>query len=112
VYTLSGSCPEEHLQRISRYIDRKIQDARKTKPITAYNFDLNTLFIIINMVDELFNKSDKVQALEVDTVKLANENKNIKAENENLKAKLAEARKQLDEERKTGGEAEKKEVKK
>jgi len=116
VYTLAGSCTEEHLQRISRYLDRKIADARKTKPITAYNFDLNTLFIIINIVDELFRKTDDVGTLETEKNRYLNEIKKLKAENEDLKARLTESKRLLDEEKKEfmkfKSETEKSEVKK
>ena len=99
VYTLAGSCTEEHLQRISRYLDRKIAEARKTKPITAYNFDLNTLFIIINIVDEMFKKTDEASSLETEKNRYANEIKKLKAEYEDLKTRLTEARRLLDEEK-------------
>jgi len=116
VYTLAGSCPEEHLQRIGRYIDRKILDARRTKPITAYNFDLNTLFIIINIVDELFRKSDEVGVHEAEKARLTNEVKRLKTESEDLKTRLADMRKLLEDERKEfqkfKSEAEKREIKK
>ena len=116
VYTLAGSCPEEHLQRIGRYIDRKISEARSIKPITAYNFDLNTLFIIINLVDDLLDKTDKSVSLKNEMENLSVENKRIKSENENLKQKLTEARKLLDDEKKEfirfKNEIEKREIKK
>ena len=99
VYTLAGSCTEEHLQKISRYLDRKITEARKTKPITAYNFDLNTLFIIINIVDELFKKTDEAITFETEKNRYLNEIKKFKAENEDMKTRLAEARRLLEEEK-------------
>ena len=83
VYTLAGSCPEEHLQRIGRYIDRRISEARRVKPIKSYNFDLNTLFIIINTVDDLLSKADQVSGLE-------NEIKKLNASNEWLNKQLTD----------------------
>ena len=107
VYTLVGSCPEEHLQRIGRYIDKKITEARHVKPITSYNFDINTLFIIINIVDDLLYKMDTADALQSENNKLTAEikrikieNESLKTENEGLKSKMAEAHKLLEAEKK------------
>jgi len=100
VYTLAGSCPEEYLQRIGRHIDKKIVEARRVKPITAYNFDLNTLYIMINLVDEMLTKSDGADAFEAESVRLTGELKKIKNENEDLRAKLAEVKKLLEDEKK------------
>ena len=90
VYTLAGSCSEEHLQRIGRHIDKKIAEARRVKPVTAYNFDLNTLYIMINIVDDLIYKTDRANTLESENNRLAGELKKVKAENDELKSKLSD----------------------
>ena len=100
VYTLAGSCTEEHLQRIGRHIDKQISEARRVKPITAYNFDLNTLYIMINLVDDLLYNSDKADGFESESARLQGELRKIKAENDDIKTKLAELKKSLEDERK------------
>jgi len=97
VYTLAGTCSEEHLQRIGRHIDKKISEARRIKPITAYNFDLNTLYIMINLVDDLIYKTDRANTLESENARLIAENKKIKTEKDDITIKLSEANRQLDE---------------
>ena len=83
IYTLAGSCSEEHLQRIGRYIDKRISEARRIKTIRSYNFDLNTLFIIINTVDDLLAKQDKADEFEKET-------RILKAQNEGLQKQILE----------------------
>lgn len=99
VYTLAGSCSEEHLQRIGRHIDKKITEARRVKPITAYNFDLSTLYIMINLTDDLIYKTDRASTAESECARLTGELKKQKAELDDLRAKFAELSKQLEAEK-------------
>ena len=100
VYTLAGNCTEEHLQRIGRYIDKKISEARRVKPITAYNFDLSTLYIVINLVDDLLQNTDRADILEAENDRAAGEAKRLRAEADDLKKKLFEANKIIEEDKK------------
>ena len=54
-YTLEGFESEEYIQQLAWYLDKKITEAKRNKPMTGI-IDVNSLYIIINIVDDLFKQ--------------------------------------------------------
>lgn len=73
VYTVSGAGSEEYFQEIARYLDKKIAEAKRFKPITNAGFDISTLFILINIVDDLLKQKALSEELAASCKKIKQE---------------------------------------
>jgi len=59
-YTLQGVESEEYIQQLAWYLDKKIDEAKRNKPMTGI-IDVNSLYVIINIVDDLFKQREIAQ---------------------------------------------------
>ena len=104
VYTLVGKEPEEYIQRVALYIDKKMSEIKKAESSRKLSTSMIATLTSINVADDLFkliekiNSSDiKVEALE-DELKekdkqlqvYQKELREIQQENTTLKNKLHE----------------------
>ena len=65
VVTLVGVESEEYIQRVARYIDKKITEINRTRkqPFAANSF-MKTLLISVNIADDLFKERENYKKLE------------------------------------------------
>ena len=85
VYELSSSEPIEYIQTVANYIDRKIKNIYSVKSEGAINPSLRTLFVSLNIADDLFKEKEKVKMLEREASGLRRELAAAKEEMEQLK---------------------------
>jgi len=84
VYELSSGESVEYIQTVANYIDRKIKSIYSAKSEGAINPSLRTLFVSLNIADDLFKEKDKVKELEREAVGLRKEIAELKEKNERL----------------------------
>lgn len=96
-YTLQGGESEEYFQQLAWYLDKKIAEAKRVKPMTS-TIDLSTMHIIINIVDDLFKQrvlsaqsAENVKSMEEELKRYSNEISKLTDENLLLKERLSEA---------------------
>lgn len=102
VFELSSPESPEHIQNVARYIDRKIKEIYSFKSEAAINARLRTLFISLNIADDLFKekreKSDlyeTIARLETDLDGYKNEIASLMEEREALKLRIEELEKEV-----------------
>jgi len=84
VYELSSGESVEYIQMVANYIDRKIKNIYAAKSEGSINPSLRTLFISLNIADDLFKEKDKVKELEREAAGLRKEIAELKEKNERL----------------------------
>ena len=102
VVTLTGVESEEYIQRIARYIDKKIAEINRTHKSFSINSFLKTLLISVNIADDLFKTKEKNQRLNTEVLsakkeidKLQTRNANLGEKNKSLQEELANAQREL-----------------
>lgn len=102
IVTLTGQESEEYIQRVARFIDKKIAKLKKEKKTLGVNSFMKTLLLSVNITDDLFKETDKNEGLvnELNRCKreLAGYQKELgKLQDENLllAARLRETRMEL-----------------
>ncbi|MCL2564719.1 MAG: cell division protein ZapA [Defluviitaleaceae bacterium] len=107
VYELTSSESVEYIQTVANYIDRKIKSIYSTRSEAAMNPRLRTLFISLNIADDLFKEKEKTKALEQkyekeltvvreENWKLKKEFTTTKAELDNYKYEVQKAKQELE----------------
>jgi len=71
-YVLEAAESEDYIQQLARYLDKKIAETKLSKPMPGV-LDVNSLFVIINIVDDLFKERDKSDKAMVKIRELADE---------------------------------------
>lgn len=91
VYELTSSESQEHVENVAAYIDNKLTEIYSKKSYEYINHRLKTLFVSLNIADDLFKEKKKVEALELEkkelTIKLDSyirENAKLSEENKLL----------------------------
>ena len=95
VITLRSNEEEAHLQRIARYIDRKLTDLTAANANASFNERIRTLLIALNVADEYFKASDALARVNVEQEKYMNEIALMQEENELLQEKFYELQAEL-----------------
>ena len=90
VITLKSSEDEAYLQRIARYIDQKLADLMSVNVTASINEKVRTLLIAVNLADDYFKASDKLERLNTDHEKFITEIGRMQQENMMLKEKFHE----------------------
>jgi len=96
VYELSSSEPVEHIQTVANYIDRKIKNIYSVKSEGAINPSLRTLFVSLNIADDLFKEKEKVKVLEREASGTRKELVAAKEKNEQIEKDFAAIKKELE----------------
>jgi len=84
IYELSSGESVEYIQSVANYIDRKIKNIYSVKSEGAINPSLRTLFISLNIADDLFKERERVKELEREASGLRKEIATLKERNEKL----------------------------
>lgn len=66
VYELTSSESPEHVQNVAAYIDNKLTEIYSKKSFGYINHRLKTLFVSLNIADDLFKEKEKVRTLELE----------------------------------------------
>ena len=66
VLTLSGYESEAYLQQIGSYINHKLSEITKTEGFNHLSYDIQNMFIQLNMADDYFKAKQQVENLEED----------------------------------------------
>lgn len=102
VFELSSPESPEHIQNVARYIDRKIKEIYSFKSEAAINARLRTLFISLNIADDLFKEKrekndlyETIVRIENDLDGYKNEIATLTEEREALKLKIEALEKEV-----------------
>lgn len=118
-YTVVGVEPEEYIQRVGHYIDRKMTDVMRAS--NSLSTSLAAVLTAINVGDDLFKSREsefnikkelkkameELQSLREDKQRLMQENSSLSGLNTNLKLELAKREAELGEVRNSLNKAEK-----
>jgi len=103
VYELSSSESIEYIQAVATYIDRKIKSIYSARSEAAINPRLKTLFISLNIADDLFKEKDKIKVVELKHSNLEKEfaaakeeNGKLKKDNQDMKTELKAAKAEIE----------------
>lgn len=66
VLTLSGYESEAYLQQIGSYINHKLSEITKTEGFNHLSYDIQNMFIQLNIADDYFKAKQQVENLEED----------------------------------------------
>lgn len=108
-YTVVGAEPEEHIQRVGHYIDRKMCEIMKVN--SKLSTSMVAVLTAINVADDFFKLRDselslkkelkrlhdQVESLKEDKHRLTQENSTLGGLNTNLKLELAKREAELGE---------------
>ena len=102
VYELTSHESPEHVQSVAVYIDRKIKEIYRKRGNTYMNQKMKTLFIALNIADDLFKervknkeKTKEVKELSESLSDFMDLNAGLSSENEILKEKVAMLEREL-----------------
>ena len=95
VITLKSNEEEAHLQRIARYIDRKLVDLTTTNASASLNERTRTLLIAVNLADDYFKASDSLARTNAANEKYVHELGRMQQEYALLKEKFHEMQGEL-----------------
>ena len=90
IITLVSGENEEYMQKLSRYIDKKLNEIKSMKTNAAINERTRTLFIAINIADDYFRASERLKTLENEHERFVVELGRMQEENYLLAEKLHE----------------------
>jgi len=95
VITLKSDEDEAHLQRIARYIDRKLAELTATNANASINERIRTLLIALNVADDYFKASDGLARTKAMQEKYVNELARMQKEYTLLKERFHELQGEL-----------------
>jgi len=95
VITLKSNDEEAHLQRIARYIDRKLAELTAANANASINERIRTLLIAVNVADDYFKATDSLARLNAMHDKYVNELGRMQQEYALLKERFHELQGEL-----------------
>ena len=95
VITLKSDEEEAHLQRIARYIDRKLAELTAVNAHASINERIRTLLIALNVADDYFKTADALARANAQQDKYINELGRMQKEYALLKEKFYELQGEL-----------------
>ncbi|MCL2708779.1 MAG: cell division protein ZapA [Defluviitaleaceae bacterium] len=95
IITLMSGEREEYMQKLARYIDRKLDEIRSMNSSASINERTRTLFIALNIADDFFKTQEKLTRLESDHAKFVTELGLMQEENFLLADKIHELQDKL-----------------
>ncbi|MCL2592459.1 MAG: cell division protein ZapA [Defluviitaleaceae bacterium] len=84
-YILSSLDSQKHMEKVARYINNKIEDIYTKKHDAQLNSRLKTLYISLNIADDLFKERQKNKELLEEIEKLKKELNNNEQSRNNKK---------------------------
>ena len=97
VVVLSGEESPEYIQRLARYIDKKMFELGREKKVVSFNSFTKTLLIALNIADDLFKEIDTNEDMRLKHAELLMEHKALESEFELLKSAARVANQKLEE---------------
>jgi cell division protein ZapA len=88
VLTFIGTESEEYIQRLGRYIDKKIQTLLKAKKTASLQSLTKTMVIAVNIADDLFKETERAEAAQAELHRYMEELGKMQAENGLLQEKI------------------------
>lgn len=99
IITLVSGEHEDYMQRLARYIDRKLNEIKSMKTNASINERTRTLFIALNVADDYFRTTEQLRQLEATHARYITEMGRMQEENYLLTEKLRDLQNQLNESR-------------
>jgi cell division protein ZapA len=90
IITLVSNENEDYMQKLARYIDRKLNEIRTANSNASISERKRTLFIAINIADDYFKTLDQLKRLETEHQRYVNELGRMQEENYLLTDKIHE----------------------
>ena len=90
IITLVSNENEEYMQRIARYVDRKLNEIKSLKSSASINEKTKSKFIAINIADDYFKTVEKMRRLEDEHLKFVTELGRMQEENYLLTERIHE----------------------
>ena len=97
VVVLSGEESPEYIQRLARYIDKKMYELGRVKKVVSFNSFAKTLLIAINIADDLFKEIDTNEDIRLEFAKLQSDYAFLRDEFDLLKNSARVANQKLEE---------------
>ncbi|MCL2851842.1 MAG: cell division protein ZapA [Defluviitaleaceae bacterium] len=97
VVVLTGEESPEYIQRVARYIDKKMHELGRTKKVVSFNSFSKTLLIAINIADDLFKEIDANEKIRLEYAKLQTDHTLMSDEFDLLKSSARVANQKLEE---------------
>ena len=97
VVVLSGEESPEYIQRLARYIDKKMFELGRMKKVVSFNSFAKTLLIAINIADDLFKEIDTNENIRLEFAKLQTDHSLLRDEFDLLKSSARVANQKLEE---------------
>lgn len=94
VLTLSGYESEAYLQQVGSYINHKLSEITKTEGFNHLSYDIQNMFIQLNIADDYFKAKQQVENLEEDLQQKEKELYDFKHDLIDEKLKLEESLKE------------------
>jgi cell division protein ZapA len=88
IITLVSGEHEDYMQKLARYIDRKLNEIRSANSNASINDRTRSLFIAINIADDYFKTLDQLKRLETEHQRYVNELGRMQEENYLLTDKI------------------------
>ena len=99
IITLKSAENEDYMQKLARYIDRKLALAKMNNANASINERIRTVYLAINVADDYFKAQERLDALEAEHEKYILELGHVQEENMLLNEKLHELQAQLNQAR-------------
>lgn len=99
IITLMSGENEDYMQKLARYIDRKLNEIKSMNSSASINERTRTLFIAVNVADDYFKTLEQLRRLESAHEKYIMEMGRMQEENFLLTEKLHDLQHQLNESR-------------
>ncbi len=96
VYTLSGFESEDYLQKVSTYINHKIEECGSSEGFRKQNEDTRNVLLALNIADDYFKARKQGSSLEMDIEEKDKEMYDLKHDLISVQIKLENAEKTLD----------------
>ena len=97
VVVLTGEESPEYIQRLARYIDKKMHELSRKKKVVSFNSFTKTLLIAINIADDLFKEIDANEDARLQYARLHTDHETLLDEFELLKSAARVANQKLEE---------------
>lgn len=99
IITLVSDEHEDYMQKLARYIDKKLAEIQAANPNASINERTRTLLISLNVADDYFKTQEKFQKLQEHHEKFVSEMGRMQEENHLLTERIYELQDQLNQSR-------------
>ncbi|MCL2616112.1 MAG: cell division protein ZapA [Defluviitaleaceae bacterium] len=97
IIILSADESAEYMQRVARYIDKKMLELGREKKVVSFNSFAKTLLLAINIADDLFKEMDTNEGIRMEYATLQTEHAKLRDECDMLKSASRVTNQKLDE---------------